>query len=628
MSNIIDTSWYSRPPGVHESVTAGGVVVRREGQRVLVALVREAHLDHYILPKGAQETDETLEETARREIYEEAGLSDLTLLGKLGTRERLNYRKTAWKVIHYFLFLTQQKEGKPADAKHAYVCEWFGLDDLPPMLWQEQKEVLETQADSILSQVLGEDALQPVDEHNRVIVENLVDAILVLDKAGKALFANPAAQKLFPGADFESIPTFLKEQIEAGSCTEIVVEHPDRPPIILETCCSEIVWQGNPARLASLRDVTTRKHTENDAYTHLLAEVQEDLRREQHLTEVTRTISSALELSAILQNIVTLTIDLVSADVGALGLIIPSTRRITSPNLFNANESISDLRALPKGESLAWHMLDHHQPVLLTTERCCSQEPCPGKIELPRERLDELMNELSSAGVCGVIGAPIAVGEKQLGALLLYSFNSEKRFTERLLPLVDSVGRQAGVAIQNARLYEEIQEIAITDSLTGLYNRRHFYDLAHREMERSLRYNRSLSIVMCDIDFFKRVNDTYGHATGDQVLQFVTAMFIENFRQSDIVCRFGGEEFIIMMPETSLDEAVQVAERIRSQIADSSIHTANTTINVTLSFGVTHLEQSTPNGADQDGLLDSLIQRADQALYAAKQSGRNRVYVA
>ncbi|MFQ5615751.1 MAG: diguanylate cyclase [Anaerolineales bacterium] len=167
---------------------------------------------------------------------------------------------------------------------------------------------------------------------------------------------------------------------------------------------------------------------------------------------------------------------------------------------------------------------------------------------------------------------------------------------------------------------KKLRYLAITDSLTGIFNRRHFFELAERELERARRYNRLLSIILLDIDHFKWVNDTYGHATGDQALQALTTQCQESLRESDIFARYGGEEFVILLPETDLEQAQQVAERIRKEVADLSIHTAGNTVSITISLGVASL-------VDREMTLDKLLARADKALYASKEGGRNRVTI-
>ncbi|MCJ7533890.1 MAG: NUDIX domain-containing protein [Anaerolineales bacterium] len=151
---MIDQSWYSKPNKTHISLSAGGVVTRLAGKKVLVALVREGKFQDYILPKGRVEPGESIEEAARREISEEAGLDSLILLCKLGVQERWNFRKTAWKIIHYLLFTTYQIEGKPVDTGHNYTCEWFSINTLPPMFWPEQQKLFDANRDKIIAQIL------------------------------------------------------------------------------------------------------------------------------------------------------------------------------------------------------------------------------------------------------------------------------------------------------------------------------------------------------------------------------------------------------------------------------------------------------------------------------------------
>ena len=138
----IDASWYKRPDGIAEHVAAGGVVVRLDDGHIVVALVREGEDEAYVLPKGHVEAGESLEAAARREIREEAGVRDVTSLGELGVRERLNYRRTSWKRTHYFLFLVTRVSDPPPGG-HAGVA-WAPIDALPAMFWAEQREFLET----------------------------------------------------------------------------------------------------------------------------------------------------------------------------------------------------------------------------------------------------------------------------------------------------------------------------------------------------------------------------------------------------------------------------------------------------------------------------------------------------
>lgn len=146
---LIDSSWYTRPPGIRPRTSAGGVIVRQSETGPFIALVREADFPHFVLPKGGVEAGETLEQAARREIEEEAGLRELQLVRKLGECERLDFAKTRWITAHYFLFTTTQVDGVPTDNRHHYAVWWFPLDALPLMLWPEQVALIEANRETI-----------------------------------------------------------------------------------------------------------------------------------------------------------------------------------------------------------------------------------------------------------------------------------------------------------------------------------------------------------------------------------------------------------------------------------------------------------------------------------------------
>jgi 8-oxo-dGTP pyrophosphatase MutT (NUDIX family) len=139
---VIDEAWFHRPDGVPESIAAGGIVARRDGARILIALAQERILDDYVLPKGHVDPGETIEQAAAREIEEEVGISDLTLVESLGTKERLSYDKTEWKTTHYFLYTTEQIEATPTDGDQHDAMAWFPLDELPDVFWPEQRELI------------------------------------------------------------------------------------------------------------------------------------------------------------------------------------------------------------------------------------------------------------------------------------------------------------------------------------------------------------------------------------------------------------------------------------------------------------------------------------------------------
>jgi diguanylate cyclase (GGDEF)-like protein len=169
--------------------------------------------------------------------------------------------------------------------------------------------------------------------------------------------------------------------------------------------------------------------------------------------------------------------------------------------------------------------------------------------------------------------------------------------------------------VRNAQLLEKLATI---DSMTGLYNRRHFMTLADAEWGRFQRYQRPLSMLAIDIDHFKSVNDRYGHAVGDDAIVSVANACQQSKRSSDIAGRLGGEEFFMLLPETDLAQAVVVAERLRERVAAHILHVHKVRFNVTVSIGLAEASVSMSG-------TDALLRAADQALYQAKRDGRNRV---
>nr|WP_319565287.1 diguanylate cyclase [uncultured Rhodoferax sp.] len=177
----------------------------------------------------------------------------------------------------------------------------------------------------------------------------------------------------------------------------------------------------------------------------------------------------------------------------------------------------------------------------------------------------------------------------------------------------------AAVAIENRQAHDELERRAYSDYLTGLANRRYFLEQAEKELERTRRYGGDLSILMLDVDHFKRVNDTYGHKVGDIVLQKLAQVCLASLRDIDLIGRMGGEEFAVLLPQTTCEPAQQAAERLRASLAAIRIPLqGGLPLHLTVSFGVTTL-------ADKDANIDTLLSQADQALYRAKAEGRNRV---
>lgn len=193
-----------------------------------------------------------------------------------------------------------------------------------------------------------------------------------------------------------------------------------------------------------------------------------------------------------------------------------------------------------------------------------------------------------------------------------------------MVPLFDEDGELAYYAAierdltEYKRLQSHLENMANTDSLTGLSNRQAFLHRAEKEFARARRYARPLSVVMIDVDHFKSINDRYGHAVGDQVLRQVSAICQYSLRGSDLLGRIGGEEFVLLLPDTPQANAIYVAERMREQLAKTPIDIDGVIITTTASFGVASL-------SDTDVNFNGILERADEAMYHAKHDGRNKV---
>lgn len=183
-----------------------------------------------------------------------------------------------------------------------------------------------------------------------------------------------------------------------------------------------------------------------------------------------------------------------------------------------------------------------------------------------------------------------------------------------------------GRLLQNIKeAQQKLVELATIDDLTQLYNRRYFFERFDQEMERAKRYQRPLSCIILDIDHFKTVNDTYGHLTGDQVLRDISEVLKKNCRQSDLAGRYGGEELIVLLPETDSAGAMIIAERIREMIEQhQTVNGKGVTIQVTVSLGVASLTGPELRIIDKH---ERIVQYADDALLLAKKEGRNRIKI-
>ncbi|MEK7441002.1 MAG: sensor domain-containing diguanylate cyclase, partial [Chloroflexota bacterium] len=295
-------------------------------------------------------------------------------------------------------------------------------------------------------------------------------------------------------------------------------------------------------------------------------------------------------------------------------------------------------RTMRLGEGLTSVIISSGQPLLI------DHDYIPRSAELGVSRMPTYSGGLPKSW----LGVPMRLGDKIIGVISVQDFKREYAFTPADIRLLTTIAANVGIAIQNAQLYEatqqreaevrqaneqlrlqlaeiealqaQLREQAIRDPLTGLFNRRYLVETLDREVAQASRASTPLSIIMIDLDHFKSINDTYGHKAGDMMLQTLGTLLAAKTRDGDIACRYGGEEFVIVLPGASLNIAQRRAEQVRSTFQELRLTYGGHILSATLSAGVAEFPL---NGVDGE----TVLQDADKALYVAKSLGRNRVVI-
>ncbi|HXX35538.1 MAG TPA: sensor domain-containing diguanylate cyclase [Thermodesulfobacteriota bacterium] len=215
---------------------------------------------------------------------------------------------------------------------------------------------------------------------------------------------------------------------------------------------------------------------------------------------------------------------------------------------------------------------------------------------------------------------PLVVEGEILGCLSVHS-EQPNAFDAQDLQFLSVIGYQMAASLKHFQRFSSIKNMATYDTLTGLYNRRYFEERLEVEAENSFRSGVPLSLVMVDIDHFKKINDTFGHTDGDQILCKISSLLKNSVRRKDTVARYGGEEFILILPEAALQQSYVIAERIRQRVENTLFEVGRTQVNLTLSMGISNFPSHRVKSKEE------LIKLADQALYDAKRGGRNKVCI-
>jgi diguanylate cyclase (GGDEF)-like protein len=445
------------------------------------------------------------------------------------------------------------------------------------------------------------------------VIESMGESLLILDDAGRVAATNPAARRLIAkvGGPAEDLPEAkllgrpaaelfpgwpaLALSLRAPTASEREIPLAiDGPLRFYDLRLSPLLGQGTIVTgwVAILYDITRIKNAETAAVE--ARNVAETLR------EAGLTLSGKLEFDQISALILELLKRVIPYDIGAF-LTLEETelklaalkRPIDGSNLIGATYPVAGAR--------------------LCNMAVQSKRPLISPVKGPEDILLPLRPD---QGVHSFLGVPVVFRDHVTGLIALYNF-STRAFTEDDARVAELFASQVAIAMDNSRRVQQMERQAVTDELTGLFNRWAFLPMGVKEVSRARRYQRPLALIFFDIDKFKDVNDAYGHSMGDHVLEVLTKRVTKTTRATDFVCRWGGEEFVVLMPEATREEGVAMAERLRDEISRMTVVTEVDVLSLTVSLGVAELLP------DED--LEDLIARADRAMYQAKAAGRNAV---
>lgn len=335
--------------------------------------------------------------------------------------------------------------------------------------------------------------------------------------------------------------------------------------------------------------------------------LERELKGLKDLLNVAQVVVASIELDEALQNILLSAMSIVDMPAGTVALYDEVTNKLELHAHAGLSENFTaHNRWTVKPGGLTHEILERGELFVIEDTEQASFFRNP----LAREE-----------GIRSLIAVPLKIQRKIIGILYLDDFQP-RQFSADRLSMLSILGSFASMSIDNARLYHRTLELAWTDGLTGLYNQRQFKAMFAEEVARSARYGKPLSLVLFDLDNFKAFNDTYGHPTGDVVLQELANLLSELLRGSDRLFRYGGEEFVALLPETAFEDALRVAERIRIFVETESprfIDRAGCGHGVTVSVGVATFPEDGTSPA-------TLFKTVDDLMYQAKRLGKNQVH--
>ncbi len=345
----------------------------------------------------------------------------------------------------------------------------------------------------------------------------------------------------------------------------------------------------------------------NRAIESTNAELKLHLKEISTLLQLNQAMASTLELDVLFDRVINTLSELLNCNIASLMLYNPGTETLIVRHSLGIDEETLGDVSFTLQEGISGEAARTHKAIYVTDLK-------------KDDRYLNYKGKLPAAG--SLLSMPLLSKNRLCGVLNLHHPETDG-FSEDSIKLARAVTNQVAVAVENTQLYEQAKRQSITDELTGLANRRHFQTILQREIVQAQRYSSNISMIMADIDNFKRYNDTHGHLQGDIALKKVASILLQNTRGIDMVARFGGEEFVILLPKTTISGARITAEKLREIVAAEEFEGERESQpggSVTISLGVASYPEHTSN-------MELLLDMADQALYRAKESGRNQVHI-
>ncbi|UCF80885.1 MAG: sensor domain-containing diguanylate cyclase [Acidobacteriota bacterium] len=334
----------------------------------------------------------------------------------------------------------------------------------------------------------------------------------------------------------------------------------------------------------------------------------EEARYREILTDVIHAANSSLEIDVVLEVVMNKIRSLIQAEGWSI-LLATEDKQLVFKRVLGPKGDCLINEPLKPGQGIAGWVVERQEPALIND---VVNDP----------RFEPSFDKKTGFHTRSMLCAPLVSRGKTIGAVEVLNKKARDGFTQNDLAMLCTLLEPASVAIENALLFEEVRRLTVTDDLTRLYNSRYFNDVLEREIGRSKRHNNAVSLVFLDLDNFKTVNDRFGHLAGSRTLCEVGRILQEAARVSDVVCRYGGDEFTMVLPQTDEEGGKSIAERARKLIEDATLlQSMDLAVRITASFGVASYPTHVSSRVE-------LVQAADAAMYYVKLNGKNGVAVA